>query len=111
MIPGPCSSGSMITAAPTLCSVMKFAASRSVRSGVIVRTSSVIASQTLTGRIYTDRLGGSGHRAGGPLGEALRADAQRPVEARAVVLQRDDRGELDQLAGIEMLAQRRDEIV
>src|SRR3954454_24650061 len=46
MMPGPGCSGSMITAAPTLCSDRKRAASRSVRPGVIVRTSSVIASRT-----------------------------------------------------------------
>src|SRR3954464_11466073 len=47
-MPGPGCSGSMITAAPTLCSAMKRAASRSVRPGVIVRTFSVIASRTFT---------------------------------------------------------------
>src|SRR5215218_1050192 len=47
-MPGPGSSGSMMTAAPTLCSVMKAAASRSVRPGVIVNTCSVIASRTFT---------------------------------------------------------------
>src|SRR4051812_5833874 len=50
MIPGPGCSGSMITAAPTLCSDRKRAASRSVRPGVIVRTSSVIASRTFVTR-------------------------------------------------------------
>src|SRR3954453_3113708 len=48
MIPGPGCSGSMITAAPTLWSVMNRAASRSERSGVIVSTFSVIASRTFT---------------------------------------------------------------
>ena len=48
MIPGPGCSGSMITAAPTLCSAMNRAASRSVRPGVIVSTFSVIASRTFT---------------------------------------------------------------
>src|SRR5687768_6647542 len=47
-MPGPGSSGSMITAAPTLCSTMNAAASRRVRPGVIVYTSSVIASRTFT---------------------------------------------------------------
>src|SRR3954471_16373155 len=47
-IPGPGSSGSMITAAPTLCSTMNAAASRRVRPGVIVNTCSVIASRTFT---------------------------------------------------------------
>jgi hypothetical protein len=37
-----------MTAAPTLCSTMKRAASRRLRPGVIVSTSSVIASRTLT---------------------------------------------------------------
>src|SRR4051794_18816618 len=46
MMPGPGCSGSMITAAPTLWSEKKRAASRSVRPGVIVRTCSVIASRT-----------------------------------------------------------------
>src|SRR3954471_11386118 len=50
MMPGPGCSGSMITAAPTLCSDRKRAASRSVRPGVIVRTSSVIASRTFVTR-------------------------------------------------------------
>ena len=44
----------MITAAPTLCSTMNVAASRSVRPGVIVRTCSVIASRTFTAP--SDRL-------------------------------------------------------
>src|SRR5262245_1641702 len=48
MIPGPGCSGSMITAAPTLWSDMKRAASRRVRPGVIVSTCSVIASRTFT---------------------------------------------------------------
>src|SRR4051812_32979003 len=46
-IPGPGSSGSMITTAPTLWSVMNFAASRSERPGVMVSTCSVMASRTL----------------------------------------------------------------
>src|SRR4051794_30027815 len=48
-MPGPGSSGSRITAAPTLCSVMNAAASRRLRPGVIVKTLSVIASRTFTG--------------------------------------------------------------
>jgi hypothetical protein len=56
-MPGPGCSGSMITAAPTLCSVMNCAASRRLRIGVIVRTSSVMASRTFTGRPYPDRGG------------------------------------------------------
>ena len=47
-MPGPGCSGSRITAAPTLCSDMKRAASRRVRPGVIVSTCSVIASRTFT---------------------------------------------------------------
>src|SRR5687767_12046929 len=47
-MPGPGSSGSTITAAPTLCSTMNAAASRSVRPGVIVNTCSDMASRTFT---------------------------------------------------------------
>src|SRR4051794_31360413 len=50
MIPGPGCSGSSTTTAPTLWSAMNFAASRSVRPGVNVSTSSVIASRTFTDR-------------------------------------------------------------
>src|SRR4051794_18662752 len=47
-MPGPGSSGSWITAAPTLCSAMNAAASRNVRPGVIVNTLSDMASRTFT---------------------------------------------------------------
>ena len=53
-------------------------------------------------------LGGLGRRdAERALGEALALDPERPVEARAVVLERDDARQLDQLRLVQVLAELR----
>ena len=54
------------------------------------------------------RLHASAHH---PLAEAGRADREGGVEARAQVLQRDEVDELDQLAVVEVLAQRGEQLV
>src|SRR3954452_18954890 len=81
MIPGPGCSGSRMIAAPTLCSVMNWAASRSVRRGVSVRTSSVIAWRTIIVREDTSL----------ELRESAVDDDALPGDVAGLVGQQEDR--------------------